>query len=407
MPRHARCCLLLLFVTVVVVRSAGAASLGPWTVGTATNGSFAHNGIAGVGGNLYTVTALTQAEAAHLNPDGSLGAWTVAGSLNAARSYAITVASSTHVYVVGGFDGLCCGASRSDTEVAAINPDGTLSPWVVTSSMAVPRSNHAGAIGSGRIYVLGNLGGGTAVESAAIEANGSLSAWRPETAMQQSRERGAAAVVGGYLYVVGGLPFTLSVERAPIGPDGVLGAWEYASPNLKARYEVGAAAIPPFLFSVGGYNDDDGAFASVEMANTTDGSLATWSFSSPLQRPCYNCDAAAVGMTLYAVGGGDGHNVEYARLEGVDDDGDGVFDVTEPSFCLGSESGVPTTRSGCSTGQACPCSAPLGRSSWNRRGEYRGCVREILTELRAQSRVTAEQRRAIMGAARAGVCGLS
>lgn len=451
---------------VLCARPAPADSLGPWTLGPATNGDWANNGVAGFPGHLYTVT-YAGAEVATIQPDGSLSLWLPTASPNLARVAAITLAAGTALYIAGGHTGTDPAAATAMVEVATINADGSLSPWVYTSPMNVPRTNHAGALGAGHVYMLGNYGGSASVESAAILAGGTLGPWRSETAMNQARERPAAAVVHNFLYAIGGLPFTTTVERASIALDGVLGAWQYVTPTQKARYELGAASIGSFLFGVGGYNDAEGAFASVEVSDFAGDGLGAWSYTpSPLNHPRANANATAIGRVLYVAGCASvpqcvvsDNTVEFATLlcssdadcndgnpctddhcdvasgtcsqtnnTSLCDDGDpctsndicqdsvckggprdcdhdGVPDANEDCFCLGTAPHAPVTAKGCSVEQLCPCAAPLGRSAWFNHREYVTCVRSAVREIAKVHGLTRTQVAGIVGAAAQNTCG--
>jgi len=87
-----------------------------------------------------------------------------------------------------------------------------------------------------------------------------------------------------------------------------------------------------------------------------------------------------------------------------DRDGDGLLDAAEPDYCRNSQPGAPVTAIGCTVDQVCPCAAPLGRSAWNRRREYLGCVRQALQELRAQHRISRMTGSALHAAANANSC---
>jgi len=177
-----RTCWTSMLTLVLFASSARATTLGPWTLGPATNGNYEHDGIAGVPGYLYTVTG-TSAEVAPIFVDGSVGSWTVTSSLNFARAYGRTLATASNVYVAGGWPPGQPGSNTATVEVASILPDGSLGPWAYTSPMLQPRGNEAGVLGAGRIYVLGNYLGTTSVESAAIQPA------RGMTAQQQSKLR--------------------------------------------------------------------------------------------------------------------------------------------------------------------------------------------------------------------------
>src|SRR5262249_2374043 len=158
-------------------------------------------------GHLYTVTS-AGGEVAAIQPDGSVGAWSDTASPELARALATTLAAGCAVYVAGGHTGSDPAAATATVEVALIQADGSLGPWQCTSSMTVPRTNHAGAVAARRLYMLANYGGSNSVESAPILPDGTLGQWRSEASMNQPRERPGAAVIHNFLYALGGIPFT-------------------------------------------------------------------------------------------------------------------------------------------------------------------------------------------------------
>src|SRR5262249_20852783 len=102
-----------------------AAPLSAWATTAQPAGVWKHNGIAGPASFLYTITGGAQAEVASIHGDGSLDTWAPTSTLNLARSFAITLATTTHVYIAGGFaGGGCCGSNTETVEAAPINLDG-------------------------------------------------------------------------------------------------------------------------------------------------------------------------------------------------------------------------------------------------------------------------------------------
>jgi N-acetylneuraminic acid mutarotase len=201
-----------------------------------------------------------------IQADGTLGPWSPAGSILHARMHAGSFAAAGNVFVLGGFD----GSSRdwSDVVSAAVNPDGTLGPWVNAGALPQNLSHFSLSLVGRWIYLAGGLNQSalnnppllTSVYAAPIDANGFIGSWIDQTPLPTGLGTHASFFYGGRLYVAGGINSTPAQEKrvwsAPIGADGMLGAWQPEAPLPVARGHV--HQLPIYLnhvYSVAGAID--------------------------------------------------------------------------------------------------------------------------------------------------------
>jgi hypothetical protein len=242
-------------------------SLEPWQMTAAM--TTPRTGLAAViiGGYIYAMGGaddsytdsgvLGSVERAAILPDGSLGPWQPASAMTTAREYFAAVVSSGYLYAMGGLNNNI-GGTLSNVERAAILPDGSLGPWQPAASMITPRFTFAAVTSGSYLYALGghNAGGNIAnVECAAINPDGSLSPWQPARALTGPRSSLAAVATGGYVYVVGGMTGaypTRNVQRVTINTDGSLSPWQSVTDLIEAKSSLAAVASSGYLYALGG-----------------------------------------------------------------------------------------------------------------------------------------------------------
>jgi hypothetical protein len=138
-----------------------------------------------VGNYLYLMGGLI--ERATIVGDGSLGAFAVAPgvSLATARARFNVFVADNYLYAVGGDGGL------TTVERAVINADGTLGRFTNVSDVALTagRAAAAGVVIRNRLYVLSGDGGTrpplTSIDSATINPDGSLSNFAPTVSLAE------------------------------------------------------------------------------------------------------------------------------------------------------------------------------------------------------------------------------
>ena len=215
------------------------------------------NGYVYVLGGTFMGAVFNDVLYAHLNLDGTLGAWAATSSFAVPRYALAAVASNGYMYVIAGAtDSMTV---RSDVQVAAINADGSLGPFTVTSSLPSGRYYFAAVANRGFLYVVAGVGANFTGELAEVlvarqGSNGSLTAWTPTTPMPATRFQHEALASNGSLYVFGGYRggFLNEVYQAGFANDGTLGAWAATTPMPVSIYLPRAVASDGIVYVVGG-----------------------------------------------------------------------------------------------------------------------------------------------------------
>ena len=130
-----------------------------------------------------------------------------------------------HVYMFGGQNDT--NRFVTDVFVSTLNADGSLGPWIATTSLPGQFSDHQ-VVRVGRyVYFITGADSSTMVFYAPINADGSLGAWLRTADLSPSRQDFAVATYGQYIYVIAGNASGLSnlVKYTSVRPDGSLNAW--------------------------------------------------------------------------------------------------------------------------------------------------------------------------------------
>ena len=149
-----------------------------------------------------------------VNPDGSLGAWRRELSMPAPVFGHRSFARGGRLFAVGGFNapalygagGAPPSGVSSAVYAAAINPDGTLGAWTLQPPLPSGLAFYGLAVGEKSVYLMGGFDGGVtnAVYFAPFTASGTLGAWQPLHALPQNLVAPAAAASGEFIYSIGG-----------------------------------------------------------------------------------------------------------------------------------------------------------------------------------------------------------
>ncbi|HEX9678997.1 MAG TPA: hypothetical protein VGA08_00005, partial [Candidatus Saccharimonadales bacterium] len=287
---------------------------------------------------------ITTVEYANLSPTGLYGSWSSTGmsALPSARHGHGVQVYNDYMYLIGGNSS---GTLQSSVHYAKLNNDGTMNPWVATSSFTTARSSWGGnysTVWGGYIYL---AGGCTAI-------NGS-----------------------GYCTTIAD-----DVQLASINADGSLAPWGSMSNISNQRIGYGLVSWRNAIYRVGGCTSQNATDGTCETVTSTThygvinpaGEVSTVSISVPSgTSPCSggsptNCDLPPPGDDageggqmlsattilngyLYVIGGCIDYDCDGTNPAGDDDDVSGNVSyvsigsdgrLSAPSSCGGTSYGA-------------------------------------------------------------------
>jgi N-acetylneuraminic acid mutarotase len=135
--------------------------------------------------------------------------------------------------------------------------------------------------------------------------------------MPTAREHLAASSDGVYLYAVGGRNLSADENSAAFERfNPASGTWDKLTDMPTPRGSYGAAFLDGRIVAVGG-EEPTRVLATVEMYDISTGK---WTTIAPIKTPVHGQVVAAVGSTLYCIGGADRptHESAVATVEALD-----------------------------------------------------------------------------------------
>ncbi|MBL8918464.1 MAG: hypothetical protein JNJ54_06355 [Myxococcaceae bacterium] len=279
--------------------------------------SVVHNGklyvIGGSAGDAGTPGAVADVFVATINADGSLSSFAPTTSLPDARRNHVAVAASGTLVVYGGETN--AGGASNVAWVSRFLADGGLDSFASQGGVIgfAARASQAGAFADGNLIVLGGTGSLSSTREGRVMpiggTRGMLAPFTAQGAIFDPRAHHATVAANGWLYVLGGsrgsVPLT-DVQYAPIAADGLVGA---ASPDTLpaalAREGLGAVAVQGRVYLVGGRNST-AAYNDVQYASIlSDGSLGPYSAGASFSIGRDRHAVVSYRGWLYVIGGRD------------------------------------------------------------------------------------------------------
>jgi N-acetylneuraminic acid mutarotase len=276
-----------------VARYGGAARiLSPWQMRSdMTVGRHALSGAA-VGGHIYSMggcgTSCSPSDAHNTveryNP--TTDTWEKVAPMPTARHSLSCAVVDGYIYAIGGH----VANSRSENQ----RYDPSTNTWQSMASKPTAVSGCGVAAFSGKIYAFGGNRYGS-YQSVIEMYDPQTNTWQSVGNMPAAGNPWRAATLGDKIYVRQ-TAFTDTVWAY----DPVAGTWDTSLPRLNiARSCSELVAVGDYLFAIGG-GTAGGPLASVEW--WTPGAL-NWTLDESLNIPRHQFGAAAIGNTIYAVGG--------------------------------------------------------------------------------------------------------
>lgn len=154
------------------------------------------------------------------------------------------------------------------------------------------------------VYIFGGLNAGSGtlreVYYSTVNADGTLGSWTQTTDLPGDYLDHVEMRVGDYVYLLTGAAGAQDVYYAPLHADGSLGAWILTEPLSPGRQDFAGVAYGPYLYASGGNYGGILDWVEVTTANP-DGSLAPWTYTTPLPEPIQGHAMAVHDGTLYVM----------------------------------------------------------------------------------------------------------
>jgi serine/threonine protein kinase/N-acetylneuraminic acid mutarotase len=186
--------------------------------------------------------------------------------------------------------------------------------WVDLPPLQHPRAAAAAAVVGDKLVVVGGQNEKQLVAQTEVFDGES---WTQAADLPTPREHLAAVSDGVYVYTVGGRNLSADENSAAFQRfDPVSGNWDKLADMPTRRGSYGAVFIDGRIVAVGG-EEPTRVLATVEMYDISNGK---WTTLAPINTPVHGEVVAAVGSTVYCIGGADRptHESAVATVEALD-----------------------------------------------------------------------------------------
>jgi N-acetylneuraminic acid mutarotase len=239
--------------------------------------------------------------------DPQTGAWQDQPPLPIPLNHATAATYNGEVVVIGGATDNIAKASNK----AFVFRDGK---WADLPDLQHARAAAAAAVVDDKLVVVGGQNDKKLVPQTEVFDGKS---WTEAADLPTPREHLAAVSDGVYVYAIGGRKLSAD-DNSPAFErfDPGSGNWEKLTPMPTARGSYGAAFIDGRIVAVGG-EEPTQVLATAEMYDIAN---KKWTTLAPIKTPVHGEVLAAVGSTLYCIGGADRptHEGPVATVEALD-----------------------------------------------------------------------------------------
>ena len=208
--------------------------------------------------------------------------------------------------------------------------------WSTLPPVPSPRQEVAFDVLDGKLYIIGGIGGDSAVEA----FNSETGDWEELPDLPRGLHHGSAAAVGGKIYSIGGFASGGPIFGTPLAEvfefDPSRASWEARAPLPSPRGGLMSLALNGLIYAIGG-RDQSNSFTNVDVF---DPDLNAWSPAASLPVPLDHLAAAMVDGRIYVAGGRLTQNGSFIR----NDPTLVVYDPSSDQWRLGPD--LPTSRSG-------------------------------------------------------------
>ena len=235
---------------------------------------------------------------------GDISGWT---NTTSPQGFPHLIVTKNYAYAIAGSSGTSASSIPNQIHRATLNPDGTIGTWTLMPT-ALPKTIWAGAVfvAKNRVNIVGAETNSSNLYSTTIDpVTGEIgTTWTVTTGPGiGSTTYGAVAVISDRVYAVvqGG------VYYATIGADGILGTWVHAFSLSMTVYNAAMCVVKKKVYLIGHHNGGSEVSGKIFVANIqADGSLSNFTALPDYPQPVGGISFVVTDKTLYMFGGWNG-----------------------------------------------------------------------------------------------------
>ena len=213
--------------------------------------------------------------------------------------------------------------------------------WTIGASMPTARTEVAGAVLDGKIYVIGGFVEGGKATNIVEVYDPQTDRWDRTSPLPIPLEHTAVSTYNGNLFVVGGYT-NIDGERTPTDKlfsyDPSTDEWKELESMSEARGALTAQFIDGILYAIGGEDPD---FQTLKKTEAYDPTTDTWVQKEPMPTPRHHIASIEDDGKIYVIGG---RQTGDAFPDDRNVDANEVYDVKSDNWI--SLQQMPTKRSG-------------------------------------------------------------
>jgi hypothetical protein len=262
-------------------------------------------------------TSFVDIDSVHVAPlhtDGSIGAWSLAGTTPSPVSGCTAAAKGSTIYLVDGiYDDLTDEGTVFSADLSAA---GVLGAWDRLGTLPNGQDAFSSVawVAEGTDATLYAIDSSLTVTAAlSVSTAPTLGTWSEHDWLPGFLGRPEYAFTGAYVYAMGGYlsndagnPAVTAVHGAPLGPGGAVGT-AFVTQSLPMPITYGtAASVDDWIFIVGGKSSvfGSGEVNTLSSQVGTGGQLGAWTQETPLPEGRTDMALTLAGDFLYVTGGG-------------------------------------------------------------------------------------------------------
>ena len=273
-------------------------------VGTARVGRFIYV----IGGFSRTGSATTDAVERY---DTRSNRWRTVRPMPAALNHSQAAAHRGRLYVFGGYT---ARSGLSGESAALFRYDPGSDRWSRLRAAPTARGAHAMGVIGDRLYVVGGVGDGRALDSLEI-FDFRARRWSRGPSLPTAREHLAATVAGGYLYALAGRVAGQGNLAVAERYNPRRRRWKRLPAMTKPRGGIAAATVGGRIVVFGG----EEAAGTIREVEQYDPDRRRWSRLPDMRTPRHGLGGASLGRRVYAVEGGPTPGFDFSNaIEALD-----------------------------------------------------------------------------------------